>query len=860
MATYQGPNVSVTQKFLATPPATAVENLPPAGIGTAYDVYSKELLGEAHGIDDSELLWGAENVIWEESVIGDRLYNFYPVTTYATTPFGDIALDVTKSSTGVTITKDQSYIIPNTQKLAGFCEAFIPYYSKNLGTGNVQIFATDLQMVVATGASLSTSKIQAGQSVLLGNSASAASFINVGTVAAVGSDETKIKLTAAYSSAVSFDTIIVGVSTAGGDGAFINKTNPNCLYDPNADFIANKVKVGDIVNFQSLALSTTITYSATITSVVNKNMIQFNTIAGTAGQEDWDFYSYMPKSGDPIATPGSTISVSTYYVSRFVGFSQNYGFTSIACVKISAASFAIPVSAGAPLLSKGDYIAATTGPSTTPTNYHKIDTAVIGVLPPSGTTTTTTTVAPPANYQIYTTIDIINDESGTEYSDGAYIHAWHPINTANVTANFRAVRSEEQQIVKRIATPQDIVNAWCKDDNISPYNELAYAMSITLSAAGGNVCYGVNVDSTAINLAAEYAEAMESLKMYDVYTHYLGTTDSGVNALMSPYCEEQSEPYEGHERIGILCYDEQDVYLQGVGSGTIASTGVISISTGSINLPVIGVTKNDIVEIYNSSGVLQEIVNVIATPVSILPTSCHTDGDNAYSGATMTFKFLSNRKDDQAIKISSLGIGDRRISVVWPGWFNANIGTTAINLPPFYIAAAIAGMDSSLSPSQSFTNKNFSLPGISNIQLNTSSYFRKSQLDVIGGGGIDIMIQDGSISQVIRSRHDLTTNMDAVEYRERSITKQADVAAKTLRSGINPYIGKYNITQSLLTFIGQVCSIVSTTLIKNGIIANMSIGSITRDANIADKININVTTTVFVAGNYYDIQMLIVSR
>jgi hypothetical protein len=102
--------------------------------------------------------------------------------------------------------------------------------------------------------------------------------------------------------------------------------------------------------------------------------------------------------------------------------------------------------------------------------------------------------------------------------------------------------------------------------------------------------------------------------------------------------------------------------------------------------------------------------------------------------------------------------------------------------------------------------------------------------------------------------------MDAVEYCERSITKQADVAAKTIRNATAPYIGKYNITAGLISFLNQVSSAVSSKLVNTGTVAGMKVVSIQRDANIADKINFNITVTVFVAGNYYDIQMLIVSR
>jgi hypothetical protein len=181
-------------------------------------------------------------------------------------------------------------------------------------------------------------------------------------------------------------------------------------------------------------------------------------------------------------------------------------------------------------------------------------------------------------------------------------------------------------------------------------------------------------------------------------------------------------------------------------------------------------------------------------------------------------------------------------------------------MPPYYIAAAICGMDGGKVVSQSFTNYSFTIPGLSNIELNTNTYFRKAQLDEIGGGGVDIMIQDSNITQSIKSRHDLTTNMDAVEYRERSIAKQADLSAKTIRNAVAPYVGKYNITPELIRFLGSVCTVVSSKLVKDGIIQKMSIISIKQDEVVVDKVNFLIEITVFVAGNYYDITLMVKSR
>jgi hypothetical protein len=64
----------------------------------------------------------------------------------------------------------------------------------------------------------------------------------------------------------------------------------------------------------------------------------------------------------------------------------------------------------------------------------------------------------------------------------------------------------------------------------------------------------------------------------------------------------------------------------------------------------------------------------------------------------------------------------------------------------------------------------------------------------------------------------------------------------------------------LLQFLGKVCNIAATLLEKKGIVADVEIISIKQDENVVDKVNFNIKTTVFVAGNYYDITLLVVSR
>lgn len=852
---YQGPHVAVTQKFKLAPAAVAIEDKPSVDIGTAYDVFSKEKIGDdSIGIIDNITYdWTVNNasdkVVYNSDNFNYYDYNFYPVNVYAKTNFPQIGVvkieeetdNYSNGSSGVVMKKDAKYEIIDVA--SGSSEAFVPYYNKEL-TCTIQ--SSDKTKVIATGAALIQAKIKKGQDVFINSTGSG--WLNVGTVQSIRDGE--VNLTAAYSAAITDGTqLVIGASTETVANASANtlKDRPNCIYDSSKDFITLGVKEGDVIEISSNA-----GYSVTLASITNvtSNLIKYNTgfwdtipTSDTITKEsDGNFYRY--KGTDSTAT--GTVNVSSYTISRFVGFSQLYRDSdmidgseesNVQVTRVSDNSFTVP-QATSTLLTEGDYIGITNASGGTPTSVNKITS-----VDTSGSTSYT-----------YTTENAILDDSGSGFSSTQYLWAYSPKLSSEIVADYRAIRVSENGVVKRIESQEDIENAW---GEVGIYNDLAYMAFVTLSAAGGKVVYGVNVDSNADNLASEYNDALEELKLKEVYSHALGTTDAGVNGLMSAYVNEQSQPYEAHERTALICYNENEVYEQGRDTGNTDATGSTLTISGAINLISLGVTVGDTVDLYDDSGDFVSNFDIASTPS--VTNIVSIDNTTDYSSGTYTWVFKSGRKSDQANRISNLSVGNRRITVVWPGWFTGVVGGETISLPPYYIAAAIAGMDCLNNPSQSFTNFDFAIPGISGIQLNTSSYFRKAHLDTIGSGGIDIMVQDTTPSNIIYSRHDLTTNMDAIKYRERSITKQVDTAAKTLRTGTKPYLGKYNISQSLISFIRTVSNSIARRLQKKSFIKKLEILSIQRDPDIQDKLNIKCKLTVFVAGNYFDIELLIVS-
>ena len=83
-------------------------------------------------------------------------------------------------------------------------------------------------------------------------------------------DETKIRLSSPYSAAITTgDGIVVGAADVS------REDFPDTIYDPSADFVAKKVRVGDVVVLSSRSISGSLTtpLEATISSVVNKNTL-----------------------------------------------------------------------------------------------------------------------------------------------------------------------------------------------------------------------------------------------------------------------------------------------------------------------------------------------------------------------------------------------------------------------------------------------------------------------------------------------------------------------------------------------------------------------------------------------------------
>lgn len=148
----------------------------------------------------------------------------------------------------------------------------------------------------------------------------------------------------------------------------------------------------------------------------------------------------------------------------------------------------------------------------------------------------------------------------------------------------------------------------------------------------------------------------------------------------------------------------------------------------------------------------------------------------------------------------STALGNRRLINVWPDTCAVTVGGIDTLLPGFYFCCAVCALTAGLPSQQGFTN--LSLTGFSG-RANSDDRFTDTQLDTIAGGGTLILAQD-VVSAPVYIRHQLTTNTSTIQFQELSITKNLDLVARFFRNLYAPYIGHYNVTDTLLDILKTI--------------------------------------------------------
>ena len=119
-----------------------------------------------------------------------------------------------------------------------------------------------------------------------------------------------------------------------------------------------------------------------------------------------------------------------------------------------------------------------------------------------------------------------------------------------------------------------------------------------------------------------------------------------------------------------------------------------------------------------------------------------------------------------------------------------------------------------------------------------------------------ILVQDLPSSPVL-VRHQLTTDVSTIEFRELSITKVLDYLSKFFRSTLKPLIGRFNITSGYLDTIGTLIEGQRSALIARGTISDLTVNSLIQSSTQPDTLEIDLSVSIYYPANYIRVKLII---
>lgn len=391
----------------------------------------------------------------------------------------------------------------------------------------------------------------------------------------------------------------------------------------------------------------------------------------------------------------------------------------------------------------------------------------------------------------------------------------------------------------RVMTSTDAVHSISSITSISEYlgvvhpdNPLAYGVYMAkLNSADIPVYYM----ATAGDELSDWSYVLDkSTNTSDVYAFCPMTSSRDVINLVQGHINERSSATEKQWRIGFVSIGyEPIVERTPSGDGANAPTLQFKFTTGNDYITAtcyIGTTNgvsdvsrfvdtlrpNDKIRVltgglrrdgskaYDEYTIIEVVDNAHLRLSTKYITSAgvaavyNTAGTSADKKAFQAYHTYTHAESATAIADASAGFYDHRMYNVWPGV----VYSAGLKIPGYMVAAAVAGLACSVQPQQPITN--VEITGVTDIPQTHSDYSRE-ELNTIASGGTLIVMQDMPGSTVY-IRHQISTryregNLNTTEL---SLTKNLDSISYYFANRFAPYIGRYNVTEDLISNLRAV--------------------------------------------------------
>ena len=279
-----------------------------------------------------------------------------------------------------------------------------------------------------------------------------------------------------------------------------------------------------------------------------------------------------------------------------------------------------------------------------------------------------------------------------------------------------------------------------------------------------------------------------------------------------------------------------------VASGVTPSDSFVVVSSASGKLPVGSYT---IQEVRGNTQIVIDDNDAADTA---------TDGIDFYISRSLT---KSQQAEEVAAK--SRQFNSSRVRHVQPDMVGVAVNGVTTALPGYYLCAAIAGAIAGLPVQQGLTN--ISLANIEDLH-HSNFYFKRKDMNTMAEAGTMMYVQDVQ-GGVPYCRHDLTTDVSVLQYREGMKVKNIDFLSYYFRGLITPYIGSWNITQDTLNAIRQSIEsggylLMGQTLPKIGApLLSFDIVKLEQNATSEDRITCQIRAETGSPNNYVDLYLYV---
>jgi hypothetical protein len=435
--------------------------------------------------------------------------------------------------------------------------------------------------------------------------------------------------------------------------------------------------------------------------------------------------------------------------------------------------------------------------------------------------------------------------------------------SASVNAAYSALRTDLSGAIQTIATVDDLEGTLGAPTNLNP-------LSLGVQLALANTTTQINALAVTSNDLEGYTSALEMLEGATMYALIPLTQDQSILEAFQQHVDQMSTAANAAWRMALVNtaiptsqdigqYTATNVNANGGNNTITVVQGNYVLTASNATFLSDGVTPGDIVNVTAGTGSpspigTMQVLQVLSNQQISVQTTGTATGVSYYITRTLT-------KAQQAAAVAAVSTtyNDARMVHVQPDTAGISINGVVTNLPGYYLACTAGGLIAGLPVQQGLTN--IAVAGISTIS-NSNFYFTRAQLDTMAAAGTFLFVQatQGAVPYI---RHELTTNMSVLQYREVQQVKNIDFLAYYFVEILQGFIGKWNITPDSLNTLRQTITAGGKLLAgqkqpKIGApLLTLTINSLVQDTANLDNVDCYLTVTIGTPMNYINIYLTV---